>query len=205
MGIRSSPALLDSKASGDLHASQLTSCKNKSINLTQSFLQVGQEDEGNEARPSKQGWPAFYSLSASYSHGTSQASDVLHHGVHTISVNRAFQCCTLGKPIYFCPLSTQFMLNKKDCCQHPKDIYNIDLSNPDPDLAFWDCRRGHTCPQVISISLLPKDLCLSYWVYLWEGKKKVNKHKMQQKKMPNWLWQTFFIPLPFVEKQHLSI
>lgn len=136
MGIRSSPALLDSKATGDLHASQLTSCKNKSINLTQSFLQVGQEDEGNEARPSKQGWPAFYSLSASYSHGTSQASDVLHHGVHTISVNRAFQCCTLGKPIYFCPLSTQFMLNKKDCCQHPKDIYNIDLSNPDPDLAF---------------------------------------------------------------------
>ncbi|EOA95661.1 hypothetical protein Anapl_12062 [Anas platyrhynchos] len=46
MGIKSSPALLDSKATGDLHASQLTSCKNKSINLTQSFLQVGQEDEG---------------------------------------------------------------------------------------------------------------------------------------------------------------
>lgn len=57
MGTKSSPALLDI---GDLQASRLTSCKTESINLTQSFLQVGQEDEENEARPSEQGWLAFY-------------------------------------------------------------------------------------------------------------------------------------------------
>lgn len=63
VGIKSSLALQDFKATGDLQASYLTSCKNKSINLTQSFLQVGQEDEENEARPSKQGWISFCEIS----------------------------------------------------------------------------------------------------------------------------------------------
>lgn len=53
MGTRSSPALLDFKPMRDLQASWLTCSKTESINLTRSFLQVGQEDVGNEAGPSE--------------------------------------------------------------------------------------------------------------------------------------------------------
>lgn len=124
-------------------------------------------------------------LLASYNHGTPQASNVLHMpSVHIIPFGHALPCCILVKPKYFCLLSTQFILNKKDCCQHVEDICNVDLSNLDPGKAFWDCRPGQMPSSVISVSLLPRDSCLSYWVYLWEGKKwsintKCNKGKCQ--------------------------
>lgn len=60
MGTRSSPALLAFEAIRDLQSSWLTSCKTEAINITQSFLQMGQEDEGNEARSSEQRLLAFY-------------------------------------------------------------------------------------------------------------------------------------------------
>lgn len=120
MGTRSSPALLDFKPMRDLQAFWLTCSKTESINLTRSFLPVGQEDVGNEAGPSEGlGWISA-GLPARYNYRTSQASDVLHHGVHIISSGLAFPCCISVKPKYLCLFSTQFILNGKGCCQHVK-------------------------------------------------------------------------------------
>lgn len=204
MGTRSSPALLDFKPTRDLEASWLTCSKAESINLTQSFLQVGQEDVGNEAGPSEGAGCLSAGFPARYSYRTSLASDVLHHGVHRISSGLAFPCCISVKPKYLCLFSTQFILNGKDCCQRVKDICNVDLPNLDTGKAFWDCRAGHM-PARISVSLLPRDSCLSQKVYLWEGKKwpinrKCNKRKRQTKSDRLFsyhfvLWKTSICPL----------
>lgn len=157
MGTRSSPALLDFKPMRDLQASWLTYSKTESINLTRSFLQVGQEDVGNEAGPSEGVGCLSAGLPARYNYRTSQASDVLHHGVHIISSGLAFPCCISVEPKYLCLLSTQFILNGKDCCQHVTDICNMGLPNLDTGKAFRDCRAGYMPTSRISVSLLPRD------------------------------------------------
>ena len=163
---------------------------------------------------SRAGWPST-GPPASYSHWTPRASDVLHHGVHIISFGHAFPCCILVKPKYFCLLSTQFILNKKDCCQHVKDTCNVDLSNLDPGKAFWDCRPVHRPTSVISVSLLPRDSRLSYWVYLWEGKKwsiniKCNKRKCQTNsdRLSSYnflLWRNSICPLKLEQNIEMMI
>lgn len=102
-------------------------------------------------------------LPARYNCSTSQASDVLHHTVHIIASGLAFPCCILVKPKYLCLFSTQFILNGKDCCQNVKDICNtnMDLPNLDTGKVFWACRAGHMPASRISVSLLPRDTCLS--------------------------------------------
>lgn len=162
MGTRSSPALLDFKPMRDLQAFWLTCSKTESINLTRSFLQVGQEDVGNEAGPSEGVGCISAGLPARYNYSTSQASDVLHHGVHIIPSGLAFPCCISVKPKYLCLFSTQFILNGKDCCQHVKDICNtMDQPNLDTGKVFWGCKAGHMPTSRISVSLLPRSSCLS--------------------------------------------
>lgn len=102
-------------------------------------------------------------LPARYNCSTSQPSDVLHHTVHITASGLAFPCCISVKPKYLCLFSTQFILNGKDCCQHVKDICNtnVDLPNLDTGKAFWVCRAGHMPTSRISVSLLPRDTCLS--------------------------------------------
>lgn len=100
-------------------------------------------------------------LPARYNYRTSQASDVLHHGVHIISSGLAFPCCISVEPKYLCLLSTQFILNGKDCCQHVTDIWNMGLPNLDTGKAFRDCRAGYMPTSRISVSLLPRDSWLS--------------------------------------------
>jgi len=63
---------------------------------------------------------------SSYNHGTPQASDLLHHGVHIIPVGHALQCCILVKPIYFCLRSTIYA-KYKGLSPMCKDNYVVEM------------------------------------------------------------------------------
>lgn len=180
MQTRSSAALLDSEAIMDLQAPQLSSCKTEPINVSKRLLPVVQEDEGNEAGPSEQGWlPFCWTPCPLQPQDPTGFRCFAPRYMYITSFGYTFPCCVLAKPKYFCLVSTQFILTKKDCSQHVKHICNLD-----PWKAFWDCRPGYMPTSLISASFLQRHSCPSYWVYLWEGKKwsiniKHNKRKRQ--------------------------